>query len=102
MKVFQEDVIEALRTVHDPEIPINVYDLGLIYDVDVDEGNAVSVRMTLTTPNCPEAQSIPRRAEEAIRQHVPGVGEVKVEIVWEPRWTREMMSEDAQLALGMF
>ncbi len=99
-RVFKEDVEEALRTVHDPEIPINIYDLGLIYGIKATDAGRVKVVMTLTTPNCPEAEAIPRKVQEAIRQHVPGVTDVEVELVWEPRWTRERMSEDAQLALG--
>ena len=99
-KVFVEDVVEALKTVHDPEIPVNIYDLGLVYDVSTKPG-WVKVTMTLTTPNCPEAQSIPGKVREAIMQWEPNLESVDVEIVWEPRWTQEMMSEDAKLALGM-
>ena len=102
MKVFKEDVEEALRTVHDPEIPINIYDLGLIYGIKATAEGKVKIVMTLTTPNCPEAEAIPARVQEAVREHVPGVKSVEVELVWEPRWTKERMSEDAQLALGMF
>lgn len=102
VRVFNEDIIEALRHVHDPEIPVNIYDLGLIYDLDISDDNDVRVTMTLTTPNCPEAQNIPRHIQEAIHQHVPGVGKVTIDLVWQPRWTREMMSEDAKLALDMF
>ena len=101
MKVFEADVIEALKTVHDPEIPVNVYDLGLVYDIAID-GDAVAVTMTLTTPNCPEAQSIPAKMKAAILQQVPGVQSVTVEVVWEPKWDKSMMSEDAQLALDFF
>ena len=102
MRVFEEDVMEALRNVYDPEIPINVYELGLIYNVEVSEANDVKVEMTLTTPNCPEAQNIPPKAKGMIKKMVPGVNEVNVELVWEPPWTMEMMSEDAKLALGLF
>jgi len=102
MRVFEEDVMEALRNVYDPEIPINVYELGLIYNVEVSDTNDVNVEMTLTTPNCPEAQNIPPKAKGMIKKMVPGVSEVTVELVWDPPWTTEMMSEDAKLALGLF
>jgi len=102
VRVFSEDIVEAVRNVHDPEIPVNIYDLGLIYDIDISEQNDIRVTMTLTTPNCPEAQSIPKRVQEAIHQYVPGVGKVDIDLVWQPRWTRDMMSEDAKLALDMF
>lgn len=93
-------VIEALRTVYDPEIPVNIYDLGLIYDLEVTPSGAVHVRMTLTAPNCPVAQSFPETVREAL-QFVDGVGEVVVELVWEPPWDRNRMSEAARLQLGM-
>lgn len=102
IEVFKEDVFEALKTVHDPEIPVNVYDLGLIYGVEITPENDVQVKMTLTTPNCPEAQNIPAEVQRAVRDWVPGVRRVYVEIVWEPKWTKDLMSEDAKLALGMF
>jgi len=99
--IFEADVVEALKTVHDPEIPVNVYDLGLIYTVDID-GNDVDIKMTLTTPNCPEAQNIPASVQKAVKKYVPGVETVGVELVWEPKWTKDRMSEDAQLALDFF
>src|SRR5690606_17634400 len=92
LEVFKDDVLEALKTVHDPEIPVNVYDLGLIYDVTINDENDVLVKMTLTTPNCPEAQNIPSEVQRAVRDWVPGVRRVQVEIVWEPRWTKDLMS----------
>lgn len=101
LRVFEADVVEALRHVHDPEIPVNVYDLGLIYAVSVSEANHVHVEMTLTTPSCPEAEQIPPRAKGTIQKMVPGVTSVEVNLVWEPPWTMDMMSEDAKLALGM-
>jgi FeS assembly SUF system protein len=94
-------VIEALRTVYDPEIPVNIYELGLIYDVIVDAAGRVGVRMTLTAPACPAAQTLPIEVREKTRA-VPGVADAKVEVVWDPPWTRERMSEAAKLALGMF
>jgi FeS assembly SUF system protein len=102
LRVFEEDVVEALKHVYDPEIPINVYELGLIYNVYVNDNNDVKVEMTLTTPNCPEAQNIPPKTKGMIKKMVPGVNEVNVELVWEPAWTTDMMSEDAKLALGLF
>ncbi len=93
-------VIEALKTVYDPEIPVNIYELGLVYKVDVDAAGAVAVKMTLTSPNCPEAASLPGTVEGKIKA-VPGVTAAKVEIVWEPTWTKEMISEAAKLQLGI-
>ncbi|HEY7679219.1 MAG TPA: SUF system Fe-S cluster assembly protein [Terriglobia bacterium] len=92
-------VLEALRTIYDPEIPVNIHELGLIYDLKVDEAGNVVVQMTLTAPSCPEAASIPGRVEAAVRE-VPGVKDVKVELVWEPPWTPARMSEAAKLQLG--
>ena len=99
----RERVIEAIRTVHDPEIPVNVYDLGLIYDVTVvvpdgQAGAQVQVQMTLTTPNCPVAELLPQTVQQKVRE-VPGVADASIELVWEPAWTPERMSEDAKLAL---
>ncbi|WP_087734942.1 SUF system Fe-S cluster assembly protein [Paraburkholderia piptadeniae] len=94
-------VIEALRTVFDPEIPVNIYDLGLVYDMDVDdEAGTVAIRMTLTAPGCPVAQTFPATVEDAVYS-VTGVNSVRVELVWEPPWTKERMSEAARLQLGM-
>ncbi len=93
-------VIEALKTVFDPEIPVNIFEMGLIYDVIVDAGGQVGVRMTLTAPNCPAAQSLPVEVREKARS-VEGVTDAKVEIVWEPPWTKDRMSDAAKLQLGM-
>ncbi len=93
-------IVEALRTLFDPEIPVNVYDLGLIYGLDVEEYGRVRVRMTLTSPNCPVAQSFPETVEYLLRR-VSGVSDVEVELVWEPPWGRERMNQAALLALGM-
>ncbi len=98
---LKEDVIEMLKTIYDPEIPINIYELGLIYDIQIDEDNKVDINMTLTAPGCPVAQSFPGEIEAKVAT-VPNVNEVKVELVWHPVWTRDMMSEAAQLQLGMF
>ena len=85
----------------DPEIPVNIYELGLVYDIDVDSAANVSVRMTLTAPACPAAQTIPIDVERRVRE-VAGVNDVKVAVVWDPPWTRDRMSDAAKLALGMF
>jgi FeS assembly SUF system protein len=95
-----EPVLEALKTVRDPEIPVNLVDLGLIYELVAKKGGIVFVEMTLTTPACPVAQSMPGEVENAISA-VPGVSEVRVNLVWSPPWDREMMSEEARLELGL-
>ncbi|VGO13763.1 Iron-sulfur cluster carrier protein [Pontiella desulfatans] len=93
-------VVRSLRMVFDPEIPVNVYDLGLIYNLDVDEDNKVYVRITLTAPNCPEAERIPGNIQKAVAE-TEGVSDAEVELVFEPPWTRENMSTAALLALGL-
>lgn len=97
--LFENEVIEGLRTVYDPEIPINVYDLGLIYEIDIDEAKNVHIVMTLTSPMCPVAGSLPGEVEMAARS-VPGIGEVSLELTWDPPFTIERMSEEARLLLG--
>ncbi len=98
---LQAAVIAALRSVYDPEIPVNIYDLGLVYDLQIDEKGAVEIRMTLTAPACPVAQTFPSTVECVVRE-VPGVTDVSVDLVWDPPWTPERMSEAARLQLGMF
>jgi FeS assembly SUF system protein len=98
--VIEAQVIEAIRTCFDPEIPVNIYELGLIYDVIVSDTGEVEVKMTLTSPHCPAAQSLPPDVEKKVRT-VPGVTNAKVTIVWEPPWTPALMSEAAKLELGM-
>ncbi len=93
-------LIEALKTVYDPEIPVNIYDLGLIYGIEIDSLKNVTVRMTLTAPSCPVAEQLPIDVEQKCRA-VPGVAQVKVDLVWDPPWNREMMSEAARLQLGL-
>ncbi len=93
-------IVDALRTVFDPEIPVNIYDLGLIYGLDVSPEGKVAIRMTLTAPACPVAQSFPGIVADAVRT-VDGVEDVDVELVWEPPWSMGMMSEAARLQLGM-
>jgi FeS assembly SUF system protein len=97
---FTPPITEALSKVYDPEIPVNIYELGLIYDIDVDSDANVLVRMTLTAPACPSAQAIPLDAERRIRE-VEGLKDVKVEVVWDPPWTKDRMSDAAKLTLGM-
>jgi FeS assembly SUF system protein len=97
---LMEPVLEALRTVHDPEIPVNIVELGLVYDLVVKKGGIVYVEMTLTTPACPVAQSMPGEVERAVSA-VPGVQEVRVNLVWTPPWDRDRMSEEAKLELGL-
>ena len=96
-----EKIVRILKTVYDPEIPVDIYELGLIYDVFVNEADEVKVLMTLTTPNCPEAETIPDRVAEAVSK-CDNVEDVRVEIVWEPTWTQDNMSEAARLELGFF
>ena len=98
---LKEKVIDALKTVFDPEIPVNIYDLGLIYDIEVKEKNHIRIQMTLTSPGCPVAQTFPGTVEQAVNQ-VEGVEDCQVELVWEPTWTQERMSEVARLELGIF
>lgn len=97
---LRDQVVETLKTVFDPEIPVNIYDLGLIYTVDVNEARDVKVEMTLTSANCPAAQSMPAEVEYKTRS-IEGIGEVTVDVVWDPPWTPEHMSEVARLELGM-
>ncbi len=96
----KEQVIEAIRTVYDPEIHVNIYDLGLIYDICVDN-STVAVKMTLTSAFCPAAETLPSEVEEAIKE-ISEVTEVKLDIVWEPPWNKDMMSDEAKLELGIY
>lgn len=98
--IIKAQVIEAIQTCFDPEIPVNIYELGLIYGVEVDEAGSVIVNMTLTSPHCPAAQSLPPDVEKKVRT-VHGVTNAKVNVVWEPTWTPALMSEAAKLQLGM-
>ena len=96
----EEAVIESLRGIHDPELPVNIYDLGLIYDLRIDDAGSVDIRMTLTTPGCPVAGSMPGLVKDAVLQ-VPGISKVRVELVWDPPWTRDRLSVETQLELGL-
>ena len=99
-KEMEGRVIEALQTCYDPEVPVNIHEMGLIYGVEADPLGNVSVTMTLTAPNCPAAQSLPAEVEEKVKA-VAGVNEVNVEVVWEPPWNPGRMSDAAKLQLGM-
>jgi FeS assembly SUF system protein len=96
-----DDIIAALKTVYDPEIPADIYELGLIYKIDIADDRAVALDMTLTTPNCPSAQELPIMVENAVAS-VAGVGEVKVTIVWDPPWEQSRMSDEARAVLNMW
>ncbi|MPZ59542.1 MAG: SUF system Fe-S cluster assembly protein [Rhizobiales bacterium] len=96
-----DEIVAALKTVYDPEIPADIYELGLIYRVDIEDDRAVTVDMTLTTPNCPSAQELPKMVEDAVAS-VPGVREAKVNVVWDPPWDQSRMSDEARLVLNMW
>ena len=95
------DIVAALKTVFDPEIPADIYELGLIYKVEIKDDRAIDVQMTLTTPNCPAAGELPQMVENAVAS-VPGVGVVNVNLVWDPAWTPDRMSDEARLVLNMW
>lgn len=98
---LEQKIIEILQTVYDPEIPINIYEIGLVYGIDIDSSGAVVVRMTLTSPGCPVAVSLPLEVEAKVRT-IPGVTSARVDLVWDPPWNPEMMTEAAKLQLGFF
>ena len=99
-KNLGEEIIKEICKIYDPEIPVNIYELGLIYDVKISDDNDVMIEMTLTSPNCPVAESLPLEVEEKVGE-INEINDVKVNIVFEPPWTKEMMSEEAKLELGM-
>ena len=100
-EMLQQEIVKALREVYDPELPVNLYDLGLIYEVNILEDKVVQIVMTLTTPSCPVAEMIPGQVENRVR-FVEGVKDVQVKLVWDPPWNRDMMTEEAKLELGLF
>ena len=100
MSDIKKKVIEAVKKIYDPEIPVNIYELGLIYKIDIDEKNKVNVDMTLTSPNCPVAESLPNEVKENIKK-VEGVSDVNLNLVWEPPWDKDKMSEAAKLELNL-
>lgn len=99
-EVLGEKIVRTLKTIYDPEIPVDIYELGLIYDVMVNEDDEVKILMTLTTPNCPVAESLPQEVEERVKS-LDEVKDCEVEITFDPPWTQELMSEEAKLELGM-
>lgn len=99
-QALREKIIEALKTCYDPEIPIDIWELGLIYDIDISNNNEVTVTMTLTTPHCPAAETLPADVENKVNG-VEGVASVKIELTWEPAWSPQMMSEAARLELNL-
>ena len=99
-EILKQKIIDCLQTIYDPEIPVNIYELGLIYEVDILPINNVQIVMTLTAPGCPAAQSLPIEVDQKLRQ-IEGVNDVHVAVTWDPPWNRTMMSEAAQLELGM-
>ena len=100
MSDIKSKIIERIKKIYDPEIPVNIYELGLIYKIDVDEKNKVNIDMTLTSPNCPVAESLPNEVKENIKK-VEGVSDVNLNLVWEPPWDKDKMSEAAKLELNI-
>ncbi|MDO8549604.1 MAG: SUF system Fe-S cluster assembly protein [Ignavibacteria bacterium] len=99
-QVLEEKVIEALKSCYDPEIPVNIFELGLIYEIGIDDEANVEIKMTLTSPACPVAGSLPGEVEARIR-NIPDINDVKIKLVWNPPWDKEMMSDVAKLELGL-
>ena len=100
MSDIKSKVVEQIKKIYDPEIPVNIYELGLIYKIEVDEKNKVNIDMTLTSPNCPVAESLPKNVKENIMK-VEGVSDVNLNLVWEPPWSKDKMSEAAKLELNL-
>ena len=101
MESLRPKIVEAIQTVYDPEIPVNIWELGLVYDVVVDAAGVAGIRMTLTAPGCPAAQSLPVEVAQKVKA-VPGVTDAKVDVVWDPPWDKDRMSEAAKLQLGLW
>jgi len=99
--IKEEQIIECIKTVMDPEIPVNLYDLGLIYSIDISNENNINIKMTLTNPNCPVAGSMPESVGKSIEK-LNNINSIKVSLVWEPKWHKDLMSEEAKLALDIF
>jgi len=97
---LKDKVIAEIKKIYDPEIPVNIYELGLIYDIKVDKDNVVEIKMTLTTPNCPVAESLPKEVENSVKE-IKDVKDAKLELVWDPPWDKSMMSEAAKLELNL-
>ena len=97
---LKEKIIEEIKKIYDPEIPVNIYELGLIYDIKVEDKNTAKIKMTLTSPNCPVAESLPKEVKDGIMQ-VEGIDKVDLDLVWDPPWDKSMMSESAKLELNL-
>jgi len=97
---LKDQIIAEIKKIYDPEIPVNIYELGLIYDIKVENKNTAKVKMTLTSPNCPVAESLPKEVKDSIMQ-VEGIDKVDLDLVWEPPWNKSMMSESAKLELNL-
>ena len=98
---IEQQIVDMIKTCYDPEIPVDIYELGLIYDIQIDADKVAHVKMTLTSPNCPVAGSLPGEVEEKIRS-IEELSDAKVEVIWDPPWSQDMMSEEAKLELGLF
>ena len=96
----KDKIIEEIRKIYDPELPVNIYELGLIYDIQIKDEKFVSIKMTLTTPNCPVAESLPKEVKDAVMQ-VEGIEDVDLQLVWDPPWNKDMMSEAAKLEMNL-
>ena len=99
--INKEEIINRIKTVKDPEIPVNLYDLGLIYNIEIDDNNNINIDMTLTNPNCPVAGSMPESVGKAI-ESLENINSININLVWQPKWTKDLMSEDAKLALDIY
>ena len=99
--INKSEIVESLKTIYDPELPVNIYDLGLIYDIRLINKNNLKIKMSLTAPGCPVAGEMPRQVANTLAK-IPNVGLIEVELVWEPAWTKDRMSEDAKLALDIY
>ena len=99
--IEKSEIVESLKTIHDPELPVNIYDLGLIYDIRLIDKNDLKIKMSLTAPGCPVAGEMPVQVANTLAK-IPNVGLIEVELVWEPAWTKDKMSEDAKLALDIY
>ena len=100
-KIKEEQVVECIKTVMDPEIPVNLYDLGLIYEIKVNDKNDIKIKMTLTNPNCPVAGIMPEKVGKSVEK-IPNINSIEVFLVWDPKWHKDLMSEEAKLALDIF
>ena len=99
--IDKSEIVDCLKTIYDPELPVNIYDLGLIYDIDLIDQNDLKIKMSLTAPGCPVAGEMPGQVANTLAK-IPNVGLIEVELVWEPAWTKDRMSEDAKLALDIY